>query len=635
MVNIRSSKDFLRVLLIIISLLLSTIPAGAQAGRFVNISPPETGEFPLMTVYFDVTERDGRLAPDLLKDQVTLRENGVEQKILDFNSLTPGIQLVTAINVSAPFAIQDIAGKSRFDYITEALIEWGKQTPASSPDDLSLITNDGLELTHMENRQDMITALEEYSPLLRDTESNFNVLARAIEIASDPVDQQGMKRVVLLFTPPMTPEGSTSIDSLISRAKESQVMVYTILVSSPAFFTSSGAQILGDLSTETNGDFTTFSVDEPLPDFVSLFTPLRSTYLIRYQSQIITPGSQTLDLIISSDLGESAGQRQFPLDVQPPNPIFISPPREITRKLIQTGADAISDSKFVPEGFTLDMIVDFPDSHPRDLEELIFRVDGEVVSRLTSPPYNQVEWDLRDYQTSAVHYLTIEAVDLLGLSRQSIQTPVEVILDIPPPSISTIFIENAASFIGLALVLTLGILLFIFISRGTINPVIDFGRNRFFQKEGAGQILPFLQRKTDQKNKLVPKLDDRDPLSGNKLNTFRLVPISDILQQQNPEPIQGWEDELILGNDPDPKIINIPHPSVARKHARINIQPDGVHEITDEGSSAGTWINYKQIPPSKPQPLKDGDIIHIGEAGFRYQLMNRASDLPTTEEITI
>jgi len=340
-----------------------------------------------------------------------------------------------------------------------------------------------------------------------------------------------MKRVVLLFSPPMTPEGSASIDSLISRAKESQVMVYTILVSSPAFFTSSGAQILGDLSTETNGDISTFSGDEPLPDFVSLFTPLRSTYLIKYQSQIITPGSQTLDLIISSDLGDSDGQRQFLLDVQPPNPIFISPPMEITRKIIQSGADDISDSKFVPEGITLDIIVDFPDSHPRDLEEVIFRVDGEVVSRLTSPPYNQVEWDLRDYQTSSVHYLTIEAVDLLGLSRQSIQTPVEVIIDIPPPSISTIFIENTAAFIGLALVLTLGILLFIFISRGTIKPVLNFGGNRFFQKKGNGQNLPSLLRKTDQKNKIAPKLDDRDQLNGNKHNAFRLVPISDILQQ--------------------------------------------------------------------------------------------------------
>ncbi len=356
--------------------------------------------------------------------------------------------------------------------------------------------------------------------------------------------------------------------------------------------------------------------------------------MIRYQSQIITPGSHTLDLIISSDLGESVGQRQFPLDVQPPNPIFISPPREISRKIIQSGSDDISDAKFVPESFTLDIIVDFPDSHPRDLEEVIFRVDGEVVSRLTSPPYNQVEWDLRDYQTSAVHYLTIEAVDLLGLSRQSIQTPVEVILDIPPPSISKIFIENATAFVSLALVLILGILLFIFISRGTIKPEFNIGENRFFQKEGKGQNLPYLLSKTDQKNKLAPKLSDRDPLNGNKHNAYRLVPISDILQQQIPQPIQGWNEELILGNDPDPRIINIPHPSVAKKHARINIQPDGVPEIIDEGSSAGTWVNYKHIPPSKPQPLKDGDIIHIGEAGFRYQVMNRASDLPSTEEIT-
>ena len=626
MVNLRSNKNFLRVILIIISLLLPSIPAEAQAGRFVDISPLETGEFPLMTVYFDVTERDGRFNTDLRKDQVALRENGVEQEILDFKSLTPGIQLVAALNISAPFAIQDINGKSRFDYISEALIEWGKQTPTSSPDDLSIITNDGLELTHLENRGDLITVLEEYSPPLRDTESDFNVLARAIEIASDPVDQLGMKRVVLLFTPPMTPAGSAAIDSLISRAKESQVMVYTILVSSPAFFTSSGAQILGNLSTETNGNFTTFSGDEPLPDFVSLLTPLRSTYLIKYQSQIVTPGSHTLDLIISSDLGESDGQREFPLDVQPPNPIFISPPREITRNIILSGADDIPDSEFVPESFTLNIIVEFPDSHPRELEEVIFRVDGEVVSRLTSPPYNQVEWDLRDYQTSAVHYLTIEAVDLLGLSRQSIQTPVEVILDIPPPSISTIFIENAAAFIGLALVLSLGILLFILISRRTIKPVFNFGGNRFFQKGGNDQHLPSLVRKTNQKKKIGPELDNRDLLNGYKHYAFRLIPISDILHQQVPEPIQGWDEELILGNDPDPGIINIPHPSVARKHARINIQSDGIHEITDEGSSAGTWINYKQIPPGKSQPLKDGDIIHIGEAGFRYQVMNRASD---------
>ena len=634
MIKTQSKKNYLRAFLIWIILLCTTVTVGAQAGRVVDISPPETAEFPLMTVYFDITERDGRVITDLLEDQVTLRENGFEKEFLDFKALTPGIQLVMALNISAPFAIQDISGKSRFNYITEALVDWANQTPQSSPDDLSLITNDGIELTHLDNKEDFITALEEYSPNLRETEPDFNVLARAIEIASDPVDQLGMKRVVLLFTPPTTPAGSAAIESLVSRARDSQVMVYTILVSSPAYFTSTGAEVLKNLTAETNGIFSTFSGDEPLPDFVKLFAPLRSTYLINYQSQIITSGSHTLGLTISSDLGESEGQREFFLDVQPPNPIFISPPRVITRKKVQTGSDTIPLADFEPGSITLGVIVEFPDHHPRELEEVIFRVDGEVVSRLTSEPYDHFVWDLSQYENSAVHHLTIEAVDILGLSKQSIQTPVEIIIDIPPPSISTILADNAPAFAGLALVLILGMLLFILISRGTIKPEFKFGINQFFRKDGKGQNNTSQLKKITQNGAFSGDSGDPDSLKINKQKAFRLVPINEVLQQQVPGLIRGGEDDVILGNDPSPGIINIPHPSVAKQHARITIQPDGEFVITDEGSPAGTWINYKQILPNKPHPLKDGDIIHIGEAGFRYQLMDKASNLPFTEEKT-
>ena len=632
MLKTQPKKNYLRAVLIWIILLSTTVTAGAQAGRVVDISPPETAEFPLMTIYFDTTERDGSVITDLLEDQITLREDGVEQEFLDFKALTPGIQLVMALNISAPFAIQDISGKSRFNYITEALLDWANQTPPSSPDDLSLITNDGIELTHLDSKEDFIAALEEYSPDLRETEPDFNVLARAIEIASDPVDQLGMKRVVLLFTPPTTPAGSAAIESLVSRAKDSQVMVYTILVSSPAFFTSTGAEVLKSLTTETNGNFFTFSGDEPLPDFVSLFAPLRSTYLINYQSQIVTSGSHTLELTMSSDLGESQGQREFFLDVQPPNPIFISPPRVITRKMVQTGSDTLPIADFEPGSITLGLIVEFPDHHPRELEEVIFRVDGEVVSRLTEEPYDHFVWDLSQYENSAVHYLTIEAVDLLGLSKQSIQTPVEVIIDIPPPSISTILADNAPAFAGLVLVLILGMLLFILISRGTIKPEFKFGLNRFFRNGGKEQNNTSQLKKINQNGEFIGGSGDPNSLEIKKQKTFRLIPINDVLQQQMPEPIRGGEDDVILGNDPSSGITNIPHPSVAKQHARITIQPDGEFVITDEGSPAGTWINYKQIISNKPHPLKDGDIIHIGEAGFRYQLMDKASNLPFTEE---
>jgi len=627
-------KNYLRAVLIWIILLSTTVTAGAQAGRVVDISPPETAEFPLMTIYFDTTERDGSVITDLLEDQIMLREDGVEQEFLDFKALTPGIQLVMALNVSAPFAIQDISGKSRFNYLAEALLDWANLTPLSSPDDLSLITNDGVELTHLDSKEDFIAALEEYSPDLRETEPDFNVLARAIEIASDPVDQLGMKRVVLLFTPPTTPAGSAAIESLVSRAKDSQVMVYTILVSSPAFFNSTGAEVLKSLTAETNGNFFTFSGEEPLPDFISLFAPLRSTYLINYQSQIVTSGSHTLELTMSSDLGESQGQREFFLDVQPPNPIFISPPRVITRKMVQTGSDTLPIADFEPGSITLGLIVEFPDQHPRELEEVIFRVDGEVVSRLTEEPYDHFVWDLSQYENSAVHYLTIEAVDLLGLSKQSIQTPIEVIIDIPPQSISTILADNAPAFAGLALVLILGMLLFILISRGTIKPEFKFGLNRFFRNGGKEKNNTSQLKKINQDGEFIGSSGNPNSLEIKKQKAFRLIPISDVLQQQVPEPIQGGEDDVILGNDPSPGIINIPHPSVVKQHARITIQPDGEFVITDEGSPSGTWINYKQILSNKPHPLKDGDIIHIGEAGFRYQLMDKASDLPFTEEKT-
>jgi hypothetical protein len=192
--------------------------------------------------------------------------------------------------------------------------------------------------------------------------------------------------------------------------------------------------------------------------------------------------------------------------------------------------------------------------------------------------------------------------------------------------------DNAAAFAGLALVLILGILLFILISRGTIKPEFNFGGNRFFKKEGKGQYNTSQLKKITQTGEVISSSSAPDSPGIKKQKSFRLVPISDVLQQQVPEPIRGWEDDVILGNDPSPGIINIPHPSVAKQHARITIQPGGEFVITDEGSPAGTWVNYKQILSNQPHPLKDGDIIHIGEAGFRYQVIDRASNLPITEE---
>ncbi|MCJ7735597.1 MAG: FHA domain-containing protein, partial [Anaerolineales bacterium] len=533
------------------------------------------------------------------------------------------------INFSNPFAIQNINGVSRFDYIKESLLNWAAQPLATSPDDLSILTNDGMELTHQDDKNNYIAILEKYKPERRETESNFNVLARAIEIASDPVDQQGMKRVVLFYTSQPTSDEFAAIDSLISQAKDQQVMVYTILVSSPAFFLTAGASTLQTLSTETGGLLLPFSGEEPLPDLGQLLLPLRSTYLVKYQSQIVTPGIHTLEVSISTTLGENVGLRDFFLDVQPPNPVFVSPPRSITRKLPESSSNASEDQIYQPETFPLQILVEFPDKHPRELEELIIRVDGEIVDHKNTPPYDLFSWDLRSYESSAIHYLSIEAVDSLGLSRLSVETPIEVKLEVPPPNIYEILSKNGPAFAGLAVILLLGISLFTLVFRGKIQPR---DRNDFTQliKNISRGFIPDMIIKKHKSG----KRNSSDPLPESKILSYRLIPINDVSRLLFPSPIIVGKSELLLGNNKSEDVFHIDHPSVIKEHARITIYPEGDYKITDLGSAAGTWINYQQTLRADPQILKDGDIINIGEACFRFQVIEKMEASSISKEKT-
>jgi len=493
-----TTHNLLRIFLLLAGLLITTRFALAQAGREITLTTPDPANYPRMILYFDATERDGGNITGLTKDQLTLREDGVEQELIDFQALSPGIQLVTAINISPPFAIQDINGISRFEYIKKGLLNWANQPLNSSPDDVSLLTNDGIELTHLDEKSLFIDALEEYSPELKETEANLNVLSRAIEIASDPLSQLGMKRVVLFFSSQPTSEASGALESLISQAKENQVQVYTILVSSQAFFTSAGASRLQNLSTETGGLILPFSGEEPLVDFGLLLAPLRSTYLLEYDSQIVISGNHKMSLSVFTSLGESVGEKEFTLDVQPPNPIFISPPREVIRQIPEASDQNQEKLTFQPESITLDILVEFPDKHPRELEEVILRVDGEIVERKVTPPFDQFEWDLSSYHTSATHRLTIEAVDIMGLSRISLQTPVEVKVEIPPPNIGKILGKNALALGGLAVIILASLFLFVLISRGRIQPSDPMGRRSLINKiktVGGGSFV----------NKMLPK----------------------------------------------------------------------------------------------------------------------------------
>ncbi|MCK5794723.1 MAG: FHA domain-containing protein, partial [Anaerolineales bacterium] len=204
---------------------------------------------------------------------------------------------------------------------------------------------------------------------------------------------------------------------------------------------------------------------------------------------------------------------------------------------------------------------------------------------------------------------------------------VEIEVNVPPPDITNIIRANAPALAGLAVILLIGLALFIFISQGRIQPGVT---NTFHSI--SSKWVQFTKSKTLIKKILPGKTNEKQDGPSLPVTPYRLIAINDISQQIFPEPVKVDENEIKIGRTLPGKGIQIQHSSVIKEHSSITCLEDGKLQITDLGSTAGTWINYKQIQSGKPKFLKDGDIIHFGEAIFRLQVMTRMDTPRVTEE---
>ncbi len=74
-----------------------------------------------------------------------------------------------------------------------------------------------------------------------------------------------------------------------------------------------------------------------------------------------------------------------------------------------------------------------------------------------------------------------------------------------------------------------------------------------------------------------------------------------------------------FGRDPSLSNVVLDDPRVSRYHCRITEEADGTFRIYDEGSTSGTYVNYEAVD-IRGQTLNEGDQIHIGPVGLRFEL---------------
>src|SRR5262245_27295395 len=74
-------------------------------------------------------------------------------------------------------------------------------------------------------------------------------------------------------------------------------------------------------------------------------------------------------------------------------------------------------------------------------------------------------------------------------------------------------------------------------------------------------------------------------------------------------------EELTIGRDPRNNSVVVDLDNVSRRHARVSLR-DGLHVVSDLGSTNGTWLNDREV--REATPLRSGDKVQVGGSIFKF-----------------
>ena len=603
----------------------------AQSQAQVIVYPTDVSAFPVISTFMDVFDISGRFVSGLKPVQVTIVEDGQLLQPRKLTEMVVPAQIAIAINPGPPLGVRDKQGLPRFQGIVKALTAWAQALPPNMPDDLSLVSIAGPIISHA-GAKDWQVSLGAFQPDFRSTTPNLQSLSIAIDTVAVPAPRVGMKRAVFFITPHMDdPNIDTLVQPLIQRAIQDHVRVFVWFTDADLYAATTSAAAFNNLALQTGGAYFSATGSQPYPDPDSYFAPLRRLYSLSYSSKVTTGGSHSYLVDVKGQSGEIKSPVQpFTIDIQPPNPIFVSPPLQILRT--PPDNDPYNTKVLQPGSQKLDIIVEFPDGHTRPLVRTTLYVDGQVAAENKAGPFTSFTWDLSSYTVSGEHKIVVEAVDDLNLSRTTMEIPVTITVVQAPHGLSAVF-ARYREYITLGAVAFAGLVLLLILFLGRFR--MAFARARSSREVQADPLTQEVVASVEETvtgkvrkgrgvrgvsassnvKTQVPEARAslrrliQDPLAAPG-QTFKLAPVSPIL-------LTGKE--ITFGTDPVQSGHVLDDPSLAPRHARITQTEEGNYLIADAGSIAGTWVNFEPVG-KEGHLLQHGDVVHFGQLAYRFEL---------------
>jgi hypothetical protein len=599
-------RKFLAVFLSVYLLFAVLTPARAQSGARLNLFALQTASFPSIAAGLDVFDAAGNFVTGLAPEAVTLLEDNQPRPLTSLEELQPGTEFALALDPGPYFANRDVNAVTRFDKVVQVVKEWAAAHPDSLDDDLNFIPTGGTPAAHLATTGAFLDALTAYQPNMPSLVSSPETLSSALDVVSEPTSQPGRKPIVLYITS-IPAEGDIPVlQNLTQRAVAGHIRVNVWIVASQDFCSTSGATALKDLAIQTGGQYSCSSGEEPLPSPEIYLAPLRHAYRLAYSSGLLTSGGHTLTAQVSLN-GETVTSATLPfeLDVQPPNPIMVALPVQIVRAAQDERTTAVSS--FLPTQQTISIIIEFPDGRTRPLVRTVLYVDGVLVNENTTEPFDQFTWDLSEYAASGQHILTVEAVDTFGLSKVSLGVP--VLVTVVRPQVGLLpWLSRNSLWVALGAVLFAGGGLAAILTRSRV-------KNRRSAKASRGSRHdPLTQSVQAERRRRGLRLSLNRPA---KPSGAYLVRLKDDGQPIAAPPIPITMPEITFGSDPIQATYILDDPSISPLHAWLK-EEHGEYILSDEKSTAGTWVNYEQV--TTPRHLQHGDVLHIGRLSYRFML---------------
>jgi pSer/pThr/pTyr-binding forkhead associated (FHA) protein len=602
------------------------LPTGAFAQEQINamLSPPNTERFPTVRMFLDIQNDQGDFIHGLQTTNVRLQEDGVNVPLTEFHQLHPGVQFVTVFNPGRSFALRNSQGVSRYQHLIGAISDWAWRRMGSSIDDLSLLVADGQQISHINDPQVFLQELEQIDlEIERDLQPNLDILSSAIDLAADQPARLGMGQAILFITPPLEDGAEQPIADLIARANQHNVRIFIWMVASEGSYPVKAEEELRLLAESTGGTLFLFTGTNLLPDLEDNFGSLRNGYYLEYISKVRDSGIHSIIASIRTPFGELETPAQtFEIVIQPPDPAFISPPLEIVRRPSSEQIDDVKDDvpleAYSPTQQEFEILVSFPDEMMRPLSRTTLLVDGEVVDENHEPPFEKLTWDIREQTTDSSHLITVEAEDSLGLVGKSIESLIQVSILVPEVSPWSWVYSNTPLLTGLIVLLAGAVLFLVLVLGGRIRPA-SFQRFRRSHRI-SDPVTQSVQVDQPTSSRRLPQWVNRLHWPRRAAETKDLAFLSRITESDDeatPTPIPITEDEVTIGSSPVQSMLVLDDPAVAPLHARLTKDADSCFYIKDEGTVAGTWLNYLPIQDEKSL-VEHGDLIHIGRIGFRF-----------------